>query len=142
MAIHVSAHCDAPGCGVCQPLAFDGLGETFGDVLEALADAGWRVEVAELGGDRPAGVQRRTALYCPAHAKSDPVALVLDTAPGRRPGPAGARPVAFELASGDLLPIPYRAARPEPAGPAALGVAMQERGAFARRALLRPRGLP
>jgi hypothetical protein len=41
--IHVCVACDEDGCGRAQSAGFDRRDETYGDLLDALAEAGWEV---------------------------------------------------------------------------------------------------
>jgi len=55
MGLHFSACCDGDGCGAGHSISFDSEDETYGDLLQALRDAGWtlgeEVLCPDCGGD-------------------------------------------------------------------------------------------
>jgi hypothetical protein len=62
MPIHVCVTCDEPGCKAAQSAGFDGLGETYGDLVSALPSIGWSVDTD--------GNSRTARCQCPGHAAS------------------------------------------------------------------------
>lgn len=62
MAIHICIACDEPGCKAAQSVGFDGLGETYGDLVAALPSIGWSVKTD--------GHSRTASCRCPDHQES------------------------------------------------------------------------
>jgi hypothetical protein len=76
MAIHVCVTCDEPGCKAVQSAGFDGLAESFGDLVSALPSIGWSVDTD--------GNSRTARCRCPEHANGlclDVAATVAATSP-------------------------------------------------------------
>ncbi len=62
MPIHICITCDAPDCTAAQSVGFDGIGETFGDLVAAAPSIGWHVVTD--------GHSRTARCICPEHASS------------------------------------------------------------------------
>jgi hypothetical protein len=70
MPIHICITCDAPDCSTATSAGFDGLGETYGDLVAALQSIDWRVETD--------GHSRTARCLCPEHSGARP-----DSGPAR-----------------------------------------------------------
>jgi hypothetical protein len=119
MPIHVYATCEAPTCTTACAFAFEYGIETFAHLVEALEGDGWAVVFSDAvtagaGADlsRSLGLQRRTHTYCPLHRAmvASPIAVALEV----RPGDRAARPLAFELSTGEVVDVRRAACAHEP----------------------------
>jgi hypothetical protein len=62
MPIHTRVQCDLAGCDQGQSAQFDALHETYGNLIDALREGGWRIEFD--------GAEAKT--FCPKHAAQAP----------------------------------------------------------------------
>jgi hypothetical protein len=58
MAIHINVVCDHDGCKLCQSIGFEQFEETWGDLIKALYDAGWKLDIEE---------EKVIKAFCPEH---------------------------------------------------------------------------